>query len=136
MAGNERADEIAVSFSKAKTVSLFDGHKSDYSFSIEKIPSDTSLPNKNRSIKKPKAKAWYISFVDGVVTRHDQWSECEQRVKGRSGAKFKKVSSLAEEKELFSKWSYWRILEKYTSSIYDSGKLTRHNERSLIILGK
>jgi viroplasmin and RNaseH domain-containing protein len=32
--------------------------------------------------------------------RHFSWSECEQRVKGQSGAKFKKAMSADEEKQV------------------------------------
>ena len=47
---------------------------------------------------------WYISLVDGLPARHDYWGECEQRVKGVRGARYKKVRSAAEEKDVFGSW--------------------------------
>jgi len=33
----------------------------------------------------------YLSLVDGRPARHATWAECDRRVKGRSGARFKKA---------------------------------------------
>ena len=38
------------------------------------------------------------------ATRHATWTECERHVKGRSGAKFKKATSAANEKEILRGW--------------------------------
>lgn len=77
------------------------------------------------------AKKSFVSEIGSEMEENTYviTSDCEKGI-------FQHYFTENELKELFSKWSYWRILEKYTSSIYDSGKLTRHNERSLIILGK
>jgi ribonuclease HI len=42
--------------------------------------------------------------VDGVPMRHATWTECEQRVKGRSGARYKKATSAAEEATILRGW--------------------------------
>jgi len=102
--GNERADEIAVSFSKGEAITLFSGNKLDYSYDIENIPTDTSLPVKKKKGIQVKSLSWYVSYVNGVIDRHKQWKDCEQLVKGRSGAKYKKVSSEQEEQSVFQKW--------------------------------
>jgi ribonuclease HI len=39
-----------------------------------------------------------------VPMRHATWAECEQRVKGRSGARFKKAMSAADEKAILQDW--------------------------------
>jgi ribonuclease HI len=36
--------------------------------------------------------------------RHATWAECERRVKGRSGARFKKAMSAAEEAAILRGW--------------------------------
>ena len=46
----------------------------------------------------------YLSVIDGVAMRHATWPECEQRVKGRSGARFKKAMSAQEEAEILKAW--------------------------------
>jgi ribonuclease HI len=44
--------------------------------------------------------------VDGVPMRHATWSECERRVKGRSGARFKKAKSAADEAAILRAWGF------------------------------
>jgi viroplasmin and RNaseH domain-containing protein len=41
--------------------------------------------------------------LDGRLERHATWKECEARVKGRP-AKFKKVRSAEEEREVLKGW--------------------------------
>jgi ribonuclease HI len=36
--------------------------------------------------------------------RHATWAECERRVKGRSGAKFKKAQSPEDERAILREW--------------------------------
>jgi ribonuclease HI len=36
--------------------------------------------------------------------RHATWAECERRVKGRSGARFKKAISAADESAILRSW--------------------------------
>lgn len=105
--GNERCDEIAVAFSKQQPLRLFTGNLSDYSVPVFDLPPDLSLPpiHSNFGDKKNKKKALcYLSYVDGKLERHDTWSECEARVKGRSGAKFKKAMSEAEIDNIKKSW--------------------------------
>ena len=47
-----------------------------------------------------------LSVVDGKPMRHATWTECEQRVKGRSGARFKKAMSPAEQEAILRSWSF------------------------------
>jgi len=102
--GNERCDEIAVAFSKGEFIKLYDGPLLKYDVAIYDIPEDTSLPEmKDRSEPKPKAYS-YLSLLGGVPMRHGAWEECERRVKGQSGAKFKKAMSQADEAEILKSW--------------------------------
>ncbi len=112
IAGNERADEIAVSFSQQKPVSLFRGNLKDYPLDILNIPEDTNLPTSS-SHKKTKTKALaYLSLIAGKLERHNTWPECEARVKGVSSAKFKKVMSEEEEKQILKSWGITPLLSK------------------------
>ncbi len=102
--GNERCDEIAVSYSKKKFVPLFSGTLLDYSIPIHDIPEDLSLPPM-KSSNEPKKKAHsYLSYVNGELKRHKTWPECEAVVKGRRGAKFKKSTSPENEVEIIKEW--------------------------------
>lgn len=105
--GNERCDEIAVAYSKREPVSLFEGAETQYPVQIRKIPNDTSVPASNGSQPAQKAEVGYpiyLSLVGRVVEKHKTWGECEARVKGTSGAKFKKVLSQAEEQSILKGW--------------------------------
>jgi len=104
IAGNERCDEIAVSFSKGQDIRLYRGPLLQYGIPIYDIPEDTEIPEmKERTASKPKAHS-YLSVLNGVPMRHQTWAECERRVKGQSGAKFKKAMSSEEEEAILRDW--------------------------------
>lgn len=103
IAGNERCDEIAVGFSKGKRVDLYRGSLLQYGVAITDFPPDRPLPEM-KSPQQKTAALFYLSLVDGVLKRHTTWKECEQRVKGRSGAKFKKITSSEEEAVILKSW--------------------------------
>lgn len=104
--GNERCDVIAVAFSKNDYVDLYKGPASGYLFDVS-LPAKTEpLPEMKdwKSAAAVKKNSWYLSLINGVVTKYSTWSECEAQVKGRPGVKFKKVSSEVEEAELLKSW--------------------------------
>lgn len=103
--GNERCDEIAVSFSKKQWVELYNGPLLKYEWNPHDIPEDTSLPVMKPSTAKAAAHS-YVSVVHGQAQRHTTWAECERRVKGVSGAKFKKTSSAENEAEILASWGF------------------------------
>lgn len=118
IAGNERADEIATAFAASvsenkggKSPELFSGKLADYiskqSIDILNISFDsTKKENKKKSSARSGAKAYsYLSMVKGIIKTHATWAECEARVKGVSGAKFKKATGPEEEKEIVAEWS-------------------------------
>ncbi len=43
-------------------------------------------------------------MVDDDIKTHKTWAECEKRVKGQSGAKYKKALSQIEESEIIRSW--------------------------------
>jgi ribonuclease HI len=101
--GNERVDQIASSFASGKYVELFDGPLLKYTVAIHDIPEDTSLPEMKPKGEKTPAFS-YLSYYGGEVKRHSNWADCERRVKGRSGAKFKKANSAEDEKVILASW--------------------------------
>ena len=107
VAGNERCDEIATMFADEEAVDLFDGKVSDYSIkNIFDVSLDESAQTKKSSKKsRSNAPAYsYVSMIDGKIATHSTWAECEARVKGKSGARFKKALSAEEEKSIFAEF--------------------------------
>jgi ribonuclease HI len=105
--GNERADQISVAFARQQSAGLYDGPLDGYPRPILQLPDETALPKRpaGSSAAKPKSAAYsYLSVVDGVPMRHGTWAECESRVKGRSGARFKKATSAADESAILRGW--------------------------------
>jgi ribonuclease HI len=105
--GNERCDEIAVAFSLEEPPTLYRGSIDAYGRPILDVPDETGVPKRSSSSTKRSSSGAphsYLSVVDGVPMRHATWSDCERRVKGRSGARFKKAMSAAEEPEILRTW--------------------------------
>lgn len=103
--GNERCDAIAVAFTKGQPVRLFKGPVTAYGVDILAPPPDEPLPEMTAQKKGDKKEAYsYLSLVGTIPMRHATWSECERRVKGQSGAKFKKTSSEADEMAVLKSW--------------------------------
>ena len=101
--GNERCDEIAVAFSQRKWIELFHGSLMKYPVAIYDLPEDSTLPEMKPKQEKKIAYS-YLSNLGGVVYRHKDWPSCERRVKGRSGALFKKAMSADEEAQIVAGW--------------------------------
>jgi ribonuclease HI len=102
--GNERVDEIATAYAGQEDPGLYEGPLADYPVRVFDIPEDTSLPISNSGQGKNAKPYSDLSVVDGVPMRHTTWADCEQRVKGRSGARFKKAMSAQEEEQIFRAW--------------------------------
>lgn len=111
--GNERADEIAVAFSRKHPIQLYEGPLSGYSIPVLRLPPKTQLKNQKYDPKnkvKKEIQIFYMSLVENLLQRHPTWEECEKRVKGRSGAKFKKISNPEEEELTLEKWGLKKII--------------------------
>lgn len=101
--GNERVDQLAVEFSKGKRPVLFSGMLLKYSVPVHDLPPEEALPEpKPKQEKKPVYS--YVSLLGSMPMRHKTWPECERRVKGQPGAKFKKAHSQDEESEILRSW--------------------------------
>jgi ribonuclease HI len=101
--GNERVDEIAVAFSKGRSTKLYTGPLQGYSVAVHELPEDTSLPEEKPRQEKAPAYS-YLSEVGRTVVRHATWAECERRVKGVPGARFKKTRSAQDEAKVLEDW--------------------------------
>lgn len=102
--GNERADQIASAFAAGEEPSFYRGVLEDYPVSLQK-PSFKKIQDGKQNRKSKKGKAYsYLSLVNGKVQRHQSWGECQQRVQGISNAKYRKATSLEEEKKILSQW--------------------------------
>jgi ribonuclease HI len=100
--GNERCDEIATSFADNTPIPLYHGIYSKYPIDLkaEATPGVKKSPKKSSS-----AKAYsYLSLVGGALKKHATWAECEARVRGVKGAKFKKAFSASDEDEIAREW--------------------------------
>lgn len=99
--GNERCDEIATGFADRATIDLYKGPRTNYTIDLDAVPTATAVKKK----KSSSAKAYsYLSLVDGEFETHTTWAECESRVKGKKGAKFKKAISKEDEENIRREW--------------------------------
>lgn len=110
--GNERCDVIATGFADNKlsgrgAVTLFRGSLADYMASevgkdilnldaVNQAAKDKMKASKSGSKSKGPAYS-YVSMVDGKIMTHATWKECEDRVRGKSKARFKKATSKSDE---------------------------------------
>jgi ribonuclease HI len=104
--GNERCDEIATQFADNKPITLYSGLLAEYPveqakdiFVIE-VTTDALTQKAKVSARKSGngTKAYsYVSLVHGQIHIDKDWKTCEARVKGKSGARFKKSVSPIDE---------------------------------------
>ena len=97
--GNERCDEIATAFADKTSPHLYKGSKKLYTIDLDA----TSVVKKTKKSSGGVAHS-YLSLVDGILEIHKTWAECEARVKGVRGAKFKKSMSAEDERDIIKNW--------------------------------
>ncbi len=102
--GNERADEIAVQFSLGRSPNLYDGPLKNYRVNLLSLSPQPGATGPSSKTKKSGKAYSYLSLVDHIPMRHSDWSSCENRVKGKSSAKFKKALSADDELEILRSW--------------------------------
>jgi len=99
--GNERADEIATTYGDGNEANLFKGSIHGY----EIVVSPPSNEQMSSSTDRKKTKAYsYLSLVNDKLGRHSTWKDCEDRVKGEQGAKFRKAISKEDEEDILKGW--------------------------------
>ncbi len=105
--GNERCDEIATGFADQDPPALYVGDASSYTIDLSVRASAAGLAQKKKKSSSSSVKAYsYLSVVDGKFQRHATWAECEARVKGVRGARFKKSVSAEDEREIARSWGF------------------------------
>ncbi len=112
ISGNERCDEIATLYADNKPVTLYSGLLASYPVEQEKNileveATEEGLDKKAKSSSKKSSsrKAYsYVSYVDGKIQVDQDWKSCEARVKGKSGARFKKSISPIDEKMIIEEF--------------------------------
>lgn len=101
---NERCDEIATSFADESPTPLYRGSRDGYKIKIDdgnRFDQGSGVKKNSQSSSRSSAKAYsYVSLVNKVVQVHKTWAECEKRVRGAKGARYKKALDPKEEKEL------------------------------------
>jgi ribonuclease HI len=105
--GNERCDHIATAFADGMKIKLYEGTLAGYDLpDILNISLDEALQTKKSSDSAhSRAKAYsYVSMVQGVIETHHTWAECEKRVKGVAGAKFRKAESADDEAKIMAEF--------------------------------
>jgi len=105
--GNERADTIASTFAETGTFDLYNGASTAYGHDISNVTYDeTKKQDRSDARKRQAQKAYsYISSVGGVIMVHSTWTECERRVKGQKGTRFKKSLNVVDEKSIIKDFS-------------------------------
>ena len=102
--GNERCDEIATMCADGVAVDLYAGARDNYPVDLDALPTAGAKAAKAKK-KSSSLKAYsYLSLVDGTLQIHKTWAECEARVKGVRGARFKKSVSASDEAEIRKEW--------------------------------
>lgn len=117
--GNERADQIAVAYSQRSPLPLFYGKLEEYRIPILHLPPQTEVPTRpfnSKDKRSTPASVNYLSLVNGTLRRHTSWKDCESCVKGRSGAKFKKITNQEEEKKVLLAWGFNPLQPPYQNS--------------------
>ncbi|OGR46178.1 MAG: ribonuclease HI [Elusimicrobia bacterium GWA2_66_18] len=103
---NERCDELAVALCRKRPHTLYCGPLLSYPYGSLAPCDHKPLPERSQARKsaEPSGPATYLSLLEGRLEKHATWDECSARVKGRSGARFKKVRSHQEEKSVLEDW--------------------------------
>ena len=107
--GNERVDEIADSFAVQQPVALYDGPLLRLSACRSSIsPTTPTVPARSKPSSGASRSRRRCLLVPQRRRRQADaprdLGECEQRVKGRSGARFKKATSAADEEAILRSW--------------------------------
>ncbi len=102
--GNERCDELATSFADKAEIALYSGDRDKYPVDLDAEPLPSAQKAKSSKSKSGVKAYSYLSLIDGEFQKHATWTECEARVKGKRGAKFKKSISAQDEGEIMSEW--------------------------------
>jgi ribonuclease HI len=108
--GNQRADAIATGYAEQADVIFMHGPLVEYEKtlggSLLNIPEYKSS---GKSSKKAGPAYSYLSLINGQVQKYKTWAECEKKVKGVKGVKYKKTLSATDEENIINDWMNERI---------------------------
>lgn len=94
---NERVDEIARAFASGSSPRLFRGKKGGPDDPVTAVASTMAPPpTRRRQSRHQSTASRYVSIVHGTVHVDADWPSCEARVRGVSGAHYKKIRSSEE----------------------------------------
>ncbi len=102
--GNERCDQLAVAFSQGEIPHLYRGHLKNYPHATLELPPFEPLPEMKSNASEKKSVFGYISYVQGEYSFHQSWAACEQAVKGRPNARFKKALTREQAQRELESW--------------------------------
>ncbi|PIP04228.1 MAG: ribonuclease HI [Candidatus Yonathbacteria bacterium CG_4_10_14_3_um_filter_47_65] len=103
--GNERVDHIATSFAMEGTFPLYNGPRKKYEADVCPLHGVVSKTSTRPARKHSFTKAYsYLSLIDGKLKRHTTWADCEKRVKGKQGVKYRKATSVVDEQAIMKMW--------------------------------
>lgn len=105
--GNERCDHIATAFADERTISLYKGPLGSYDLPniLDISHNEMKASSKKSDSSRSRAKAYsYVSSVGGVIEIHKTWAECEKRVKGTRGARYKKSLDPMDEQHVIAEF--------------------------------
>ena len=105
--GNERCDHIATAFADGRDIKLYSGPLSSYDLPriLDISHDELKATSKKSDSSRSRAKAYsYVSSVGGVIEVHHTWAECEKRVKGVKGARYKKSLSADDEQAVIAEF--------------------------------
>ncbi len=105
--GNERCDHIATDFADNGKTALYSGSISAYDLpNILDLSHDSILTKTKKSnSSRLSTKAYsYVSSVGGTIHVDNSWAECEKRVKGIKGARYKKSLNITDEQRVIEEF--------------------------------
>ena len=106
VAGNERADVLATTAADDQTEISQKSSRANYQVELKIMPASSTSSTKPKSKSKSSGKAFcYLSLVSGKLIEHDNWADCEARVKGQKGAKYRRANSAVDRDEIISSWN-------------------------------
>lgn len=108
VAGNERCDGMATGFADGVDVKLYSGPLSGYGLPniLNTGHDEIRLAARRSGAVHSRARAYsYVSMVGGAIERHGTWLECERRIRGVPGARFRKALDKADEAGIIAQFN-------------------------------
>jgi ribonuclease HI len=103
--GNQRADAIATGFAEQADVKFYHSSLQEYEkFLGGSLLNVPEYKPSGKSSKKTGPAYSYLSMIDGKIEKYHTWAECEKKVKGVKGVKYKKALSAADEDKIIKEW--------------------------------